>query len=38
MGFEPSWLQLAGGAVVMGGIAQLQIRQMRAARAARRAG
>jgi len=38
MGFEPSWLQLAGGAVVMGGIAQLQIRQMRAARSARRAG
>jgi drug/metabolite transporter (DMT)-like permease len=32
MGFEPSWLQLAGGVVVMGGIAQLQIRQMRATR------
>ncbi|MBV8392431.1 MAG: EamA family transporter, partial [Alphaproteobacteria bacterium] len=29
MGIEPSWLQLAGGAVVMAGIAQLQLRQMR---------
>ncbi len=29
MGLEPSWLQLAGGAVVMAGIAQLQLRQMR---------
>ena len=38
MGFVPSWLQLAGGIVVMGGIAQLQIRQSRMARAARRAG
>ena len=35
MGFAPSWLQLAGGAIVMGGIAQLQIRQTRMARAAR---
>jgi drug/metabolite transporter (DMT)-like permease len=32
MGSEPGWLQLAGGAIVMGGIAQLQLRQMRAAR------
>lgn len=32
MGREPSWLQLGGGAVVLGGIAQLQIRQMRTAR------
>jgi drug/metabolite transporter (DMT)-like permease len=31
MGREPSWMQLVGGAVVLGGIAQLQIRQMRAA-------
>lgn len=29
MGIEPTWLQLAGGAVVMAGIAQLQLRQMR---------
>jgi drug/metabolite transporter (DMT)-like permease len=33
MGYEPSWLQLAGGGVVMGGIALLQLRQMRTARA-----
>lgn len=32
MGTEPSWLQLLGGAVVMGGIAFHQIRQMRLAR------
>jgi drug/metabolite transporter (DMT)-like permease len=32
MGREPSWLQVAGGVVVLGGIAQLQIRQTRAAR------
>ena len=32
MGREPSWMQLAGGAVVLGGIAQLQLRQLRAAR------
>lgn len=32
MGLEPSWMQLAGGAVVLGGIAQLQLRQMRASR------
>jgi drug/metabolite transporter (DMT)-like permease len=32
MGSEPGWLQLGGGAIVMGGIAQLQLRQMRAAR------
>ena len=32
MGREPSWLQVAGGAVVLGGIAQHQIRQMRSAR------
>jgi drug/metabolite transporter (DMT)-like permease len=32
MGIEPSWLQLAGGAVVMAGIAQLQLRQMWRAR------
>jgi len=38
MGFTPSWLQLAGGAVVLAGIAQLQIRQTWMARAARRAG
>ena len=38
MGFAPSWLQLAGGAIVLVGIAQLQIRQTRMARAARRAG
>ena len=31
MGREPSWLQLAGGVVVMGAIASLQIRQMRLA-------
>jgi drug/metabolite transporter (DMT)-like permease len=36
MGFTPTWLQLAGGVVVMGGIAQLQIRQTWKARAARR--
>lgn len=32
MGREPSWLQVAGGFVVLAGIAQLQIRQTRAAR------
>lgn len=32
MGREPSWLQVAGGIVVLGGIAQHQIRQMRAVR------
>jgi drug/metabolite transporter (DMT)-like permease len=32
MGREPSWMQLVGGAIVLGGIAGLQIRQMRAAR------
>jgi len=32
MGREPSWLQVAGGAFVLGGIAQHQIRQMRSAR------
>jgi drug/metabolite transporter (DMT)-like permease len=32
MGREPSWLQVAGGVVVLAGIAQLQIRQTRAAR------
>lgn len=32
MGREPSWLQVAGGVVVLGGIAQHQIRQMRSAR------
>ncbi|MBS0219358.1 MAG: DMT family transporter [Proteobacteria bacterium] len=32
MGIEPSWLQLAGGAIVMMGIAQLQLRQMGHAR------
>ncbi len=32
MGREPSWLQVVGGLVVLGGIAQLQIRQTRAAR------
>lgn len=31
MGSEPSWLQLGGGALVLGGIAQLQIRQIRRA-------
>lgn len=31
MGREPSWLQLAGGAVVMAAIAGLQLRQMRLA-------
>jgi drug/metabolite transporter (DMT)-like permease len=36
MGFTPSWLQLAGGIVVMGGIAQLQIRQTRMTRAAKK--
>lgn len=29
MGVEPTWLQLVGGGVVMAGIAQLQLRQMR---------
>lgn len=32
MGIEPSWLQIVGGIVVMAGIAQLQLRQMRRAR------
>jgi drug/metabolite transporter (DMT)-like permease len=32
MGVEPTLLQLAGGAVVMAGIAQLQLRQMRRSR------
>lgn len=32
MGSAPSWLQLAGGALVLGGIGQLQFRQMRLAR------
>jgi drug/metabolite transporter (DMT)-like permease len=32
MGSEPSWLQLGGGALVLGGIAQLQLRQIRLAR------
>lgn len=32
MGSEPSYLQLVGGAIVLGGIAQLQIRQMRMVR------
>ncbi|MCW5736254.1 MAG: DMT family transporter [Enhydrobacter sp.] len=32
MGLEPSWLQLLGGAIVMGGIAIHQLRQMRLAR------
>lgn len=32
MGREPSWLQVAGGGVVLAGIAQHQIRQMRRAR------
>ncbi len=32
MGREPSWLQLAGGAIVMGGIVALQVRQLRLAR------
>jgi drug/metabolite transporter (DMT)-like permease len=32
MGREPSWLQVAGGVVVLGGIAQHQVRQMRSAR------
>lgn len=31
MGSEPSWLQLGGGALVLGGIAQLQLRQIRRA-------
>ncbi len=31
MGSEPSWLQLSGGALVLGGIAQLQLRQIRRA-------
>lgn len=31
-GHEPSWLQLVGGAIVLGGIGQLQLRQIRAAR------
>jgi len=32
MGREPSWLQVGGGFIVLAGIAQLQIRQTRAAR------
>jgi drug/metabolite transporter (DMT)-like permease len=32
MGAEPSWLQLLGGAIVMGGIAVHQLRQLRLAR------
>ena len=32
MGREPSWLQVAGGFIVLGGIALHQIRQTRAAR------
>jgi drug/metabolite transporter (DMT)-like permease len=32
MGAEPDWLQLAGGAVVLAGIAQLQLRQVRRTR------
>ncbi len=32
MGVEPSWLQLGGGAIVMGAIALHQLRQMRLAR------
>jgi drug/metabolite transporter (DMT)-like permease len=32
MGREPSWLQVFGGFIVLAGIAQLQIRQTRAAR------
>ena len=32
MGSEPSWLQLGGGTLVLGGIAQLQLRQIRRAR------
>ena len=32
MGREPTWLQLVGGAIVMGGIGQHQLRQVRAAR------
>jgi drug/metabolite transporter (DMT)-like permease len=32
MGSEPSWLQLAGGALVLGAIARLQYRQLRASR------
>lgn len=32
MGSEPTWLQIAGGALVMGGIAVLQLRQTRSAR------
>jgi drug/metabolite transporter (DMT)-like permease len=35
MGREPSWLQLAGGVIVLGAIARLQLRQLRAARARR---
>jgi len=31
MGYTPSWLQLAGGAVVLGGIALHQLRQLRRA-------
>lgn len=31
MGSDPSWLQLGGGALVLGGIAQLQLRQIRRA-------
>jgi drug/metabolite transporter (DMT)-like permease len=29
MGAEPSWLQLSGGAIVLGAIGQLQLRQLR---------
>jgi drug/metabolite transporter (DMT)-like permease len=32
MGREPTWLQLVGGAIVMAGIGQHQLRQVRAAR------
>ena len=34
-GHEPTWLQLAGGVVVLGGIGLHQLRQMRAARSRR---
>ena len=34
-GHEPTWLQLVGGVIVLGGIGQLQLRQMRAARSRR---
>lgn len=36
MGREPSWWQLLGGIIVLGGIAQLQLRQLRMARSKRR--